>query len=305
MRPIGHLANEANARVFGDYLYVQGIENQVDHEPAEGWAIWVADEDKLGRAGELLAAFKLNPADPKYQSHARNAADLRTAEAKEEAAYRKKIRTRRQLFRPLLAYGFGPLTLILILICVAVAILSKLGENLNPIMGLFITNFVMDGNTIRWHRGLEEILHGQVWRLITPIFIHFGIPHILFNMLALRDLGGMVEARHGSWYLGLMVVVLAVASNLAQWYWPGPWPGFPPNFGGMSGVLYGLFGYIWIRGRFDPASGLFLHQYTVVMMLVWFFACLFHFIPNIANGTHAAGLVLGMAWGYLSSLRYR
>jgi membrane associated rhomboid family serine protease len=40
-------------------------------------------------------------------------------------------------------------------------------------------------------------------------------------------------------------------------------------------------------------------------MLAWFFACLVGVIPHVANGTHVVGLVGGMAWGYLSSLRYR
>jgi GlpG protein len=88
-------------------------------------------------------------------------------------------------------------------------------------------------------------------------------------------------------------------SNLAQYYYKGP------VFGGMSGVIYGLLGYVWIRGKFDPASGLYLHSYNVMMMLIWFFACLFNLIPNVANAAHAVGLVVGMAWGYLSSLRYR
>jgi GlpG protein len=301
MRPIGHLPTQANARTFGDYLYVQGIENQVDHDPADGWAIWVADEDKLQRATELLNAFKQNPSDPKYQAQAKGAAELRTAEAKEEAVYRKKVRSSGQLFQPLTAHGVGPLTFGLIVASVVVAILSRLGENPNPIQGLFLTNISSDGVYLHLHVGLQDILHGQVWRLVTPIFIHFGIAHLLFNMWCLWDFGSMVEARHGSWYLALMVVVIAVASNLAQYFVPHG----SLVFGGMSGVLYGLFGYIWIRGRLDPASGLYLHQSTVVMMLVWFFACLFHLIPNVANAIHAVGLIVGMAWGYLASLRYR
>src|SRR5690242_17679002 len=103
MRQIGHLPTEASARTFRDYLYVQGIENQVDQEPPEGWAIWIADEDKIERANSLLADFKQNPADPKFKAEAQAAADLRDAAAKEEAAYRKKVRSRRQLFRPLSA----------------------------------------------------------------------------------------------------------------------------------------------------------------------------------------------------------
>jgi len=76
-------------------------------------------------------------------------------------------------------------------------------------------------------------------------------------------------------------------------------------FGGMSGVVYGLLGYIWLRGKFDPGSGLYLHPSTVTMMAIWFVACFTPIIPHVANAAHAAGLVMGLGWGYLSSQRYR
>ena len=99
--------------------------------------------------------------------------------------------------------------------------------------------------------------------------------------------------------LALLVVVIGVCSNLAQYYYSGP------VFGGMSGVVYGLLGYIWIRGKFDPGSGLYLHPQTVIMMLIWFVACFTPLVPHVANTVHAVGLVIGIVWGYLSSLRYR
>jgi membrane associated rhomboid family serine protease len=142
-------------------------------------------------------------------------------------------------------------------------------------------------------------MRGEVWRVITPIFIHFGPLHILFNLLWLRDLGSMIEGRQSTWYLGLLVLVMAIGSNVAQFLVSGP------VFGGMSGVVYGLLGYVWLRGKFDPASGLFLHQSTVVMMMIWFVAGYTGILGNIANTAHAAGLGIGAAWGYLASLRYR
>ena len=39
---------------------------------------------------------------------------------------------------------------------------------------------------------MYDVLRGQIWRLITPIFIHFDVMHILFNMWMLRDLGDQV-----------------------------------------------------------------------------------------------------------------
>jgi GlpG protein len=299
MRAIGYLTDETAARTFGDYLYVQGIENQVELHKPEGWAVWVNDEDKIEQATSLLAAFQQNPTDPKYAAAGKSAAALREKHEKGDEAHRKKVRDRRHLFRPLRDYGFGPLTFILIVISVVVAIVSRLGAAPDHIMPLFITDFRIEGGMIAWHPALPEIRHGEIWRLLTPIFIHFGPLHILFNMLWLRDLGSMIEDRQNTWLLGWLVLVIGICSNVAQFYYGGP------DFGGMSGVVYGLLGYIWIRGKFDPGSGLYLHSYTVTMMILWFAACFTPLIPHVANAAHAAGLVIGMVWGYLSSLRYR
>jgi membrane associated rhomboid family serine protease len=174
--------------------------------------------------------------------------------------------------------------------------MSRFGNDNERIMDLFITNFGEGG----WDRSLPEIRHGEVWRLLTPMFIHFNAIHIICNMLWLRDLGSMIEGRQSSLHLAIMVVIIAAFSNLGQFYVTGY-----PGFGGMSGVVYGLLGYVWLRGRFDPASGLFLHPTTVTMMIIWFFACYTGWLGPIANTAHAVGLVMGMAWGYLSSLRHR
>ena len=296
MRLIGHLAEEKAARTFADYLYVQKIESHVEFEKADGWGVWINDEDKLEEAARLLTAFRLNPADPKYLAEAKSAAELRAGAEKDEAKWRKKLSDRRNLFQPLHDYGFGPLTFVLIVICVVVCLLSRLGSDPRSILGLFIS----DPTTVDpFGPILPEIRHGQLWRLITPIFIHFGLLHIFFNMLWLRDLGSMIEARQSSWQLAILVGVIAACSDLGQFLIAGP------VFGGMSGVVYGLLGYIWMRGKFDPGSGLFVHPSTVTMMIVWFFACFTPIIPHVANGAHAVGLVMGIAWGYLSSLRYR
>jgi membrane associated rhomboid family serine protease len=146
---------------------------------------------------------------------------------------------------------------------------------------------------------LPEVRRGELWRLITPIFIHFSWMHILFNMLWLKDLGSMIEARQGSGFLTIMVLVTAIASNLAQFLAVGP------DFGGMSGVVYALMGYIWIRGKLDPGSGLFLHPSTVMMMIIWFFVCWTGAVGHVANFAHAGGLLAGMAWGGLSGVRHR
>lgn len=180
-----------------------------------------------------------------------------------------------------------PLTLVLITVSVLVALVSSLGSNLQMLHPFFITKYMNDG--------LPEIMHGELWRLITPIFIHFGPLHIIFNMLWLYDLGSVVEIRQGSPRLGILVGVIAVISNLAEFYFSGP------VFGGMSGVVYGLLAYIWVQGKLNPHFGLQLHQYIVYMMLIWFVLCWTGLLGPIANMAHTMGLVMGLVMGWIFS----
>lgn len=179
-----------------------------------------------------------------------------------------------------------PLTVGLIGVSVAFAVVSGLGRSLNVLAPFFIAT---PGS-----QGLNDVLAGQVWRLVTPIFIHFGVLHLVFNMLWLWDLGRLVESRRGSWYFGGFVAVVGVASNLAQYLLVGS-----PFFGGMSGIVYGLLGYIWMQGKYNPGFGYVLHKQIVTMMLIWYALCWTGLLGPIANWAHTAGLAIGIAWGYL------
>jgi GlpG protein len=302
MRLIGHLADATAAQVFADFLYVQGIRNEIEHEKGTGYGVWISEEDQVATASELLKEFRNNPNDAKYRTGARSAAEKREQEDKDQEAYRRRLRNRRHLFRPVSPYGFGPLTFAMIVASAAVFVWSKWGQDPEQIRILFVTGFSDAGD---YSKTLSEIRHGEFWRLFTPMFIHWSWLHIIFNMLWLRDLGSMIEARQSSLHLFFIAFAIAGLSNLGQFLVSGP------IFGGMSGVVYGLLGYIWIRGKFDPASGLYLHPSTVSMMLIWFVLCIASnfsptpFLRNIANTAHAVGLGAGMAWGYLSSLKYR
>jgi GlpG protein len=290
---IGHLVDESGARAFGDFLFVQGIQNQVEFEKDHGWAVWINDEDKIEQAASLLQGFRQNPSDQRYANQAKAAAEKRAEEEQKNEVFRKRIVEGNKVFRPVVGYGLGAVSLVLIFISIGVFILSKFGKEPEAVASLFILDPLVRRG------GLFEILHGQVWRLFTPMFIHFDILHILFNMLWLRDLGSMIEARQRSGFFILLVLTLAAVSNLAQYFVAGP------IFGGMSGVVYGLLGYVWMRAKFDPSSGYFVHPTTMTIMLIWLVVCYTKLLGPVANTAHTAGLILGGLWGYLESLRSR
>lgn len=143
---------------------------------------------------------------------------------------------------------------------------------------------------------------GQYWRLITPVFIHFGIFHVAFNGLWIWEFGRRIEAMAGSMHLLMVMLVSAVASNWGQYLWEGP-----GLFGGMSGVLYALLGYLWIRNLVNPHRALALPTGIIVFMLGWLVLCMtgivdFFMRGSIANAAHVAGLVSGMVLGALFGL---
>lgn len=187
---------------------------------------------------------------------------------------------------PLPLQSGSPVNWFLIAGSVAMFAWSAQGENLERLAGWFIS--LQNARVAP----LFEVRHGEVWRLFTPAFIHFGIVHLGFNMLNLMGLGNILERRLNSWNYLFLVAGLAVTSNLAQYFINDSF-----LFGGMSGVIYGLLGYIWLRGRFDVTFGLAIPQQMIVLALVWFVACVVGFIPHVANSAHGAGLAVGAIWG--------
>lgn len=94
----------------------------------------------------------------------------------------------------------------------------------------------------------EKIGQGEVWRLITPIFLHQNLLHILFNLLWVYILGRQLEVGLGSFRYLLFCVIVAVASNTAQYLVSGP------NFLGISGLVCGMVTFIWVYTRYAQGT---------------------------------------------------
>ena len=298
MRLIGKLEDEDLARTFSDYLTQLDIDNQIAVESNGTCEIWVISEDDIKHAGQLLSKFLKSPDDNEYKEVSKKAKKIRKQLRKEKKGEVPYVDVRTKIFHKG-PTPQGSLTLFLIIVSAAISLFSGLGENFDFLRKFLITDVIRGSGKISWHPGLQEIANGEVWRLITPIFIHFGPLHLVFNMLWLKDLGSMIEDRKGSWFLGIFIAIVSVFSNLSQYMLSHP------LFGGMSGVVYGLLGYIWMKGKYDPNSRLYLHKTTVYMMIGWFFLCFTGLVGHVANWVHTVGFVIGIAWGYLSSPHFK
>jgi GlpG protein len=295
MRLIGRLPNQRSARHFGAWLGSRGIAGQVESSQQGDWLIWIEDEERLAEVAQAFDRFLCDPKAEEFRL-GRQAAPPTVAE-KEAPPSRpsrpsraRQVDVRTQWHRDQYAFNI-PVTLALILISVGVTVASSMGKDSAFLRPLFMAEPGLPlGRLLR---------HGQAWRLITPIFIHFGILHILFNMLWTWDLGRLIEPKRGSLYFALLVVTIAIPSNLLQYWAAGP------AFGGMSGVVFGLIGYIWIRNRFSYRSEYPLHPQNVRLALIWMVLCVLGLVGNIANWAHGGGMAVGMLWGYLASDRFR
>lgn len=294
MRPIGTLEQEAQARQLYDLLLAKGIEGHVDQNRQGRWEVWVLDDIHMEAATALLERFGRRPDDPDFVQAIQAARQKRQEQANQAPRRARVVNARAILYTSPVPLGL--LSMVFIGISVAVTLLTYYHGNERLWQFMSITQFQRtESRTLDYEKGLPEVRRGQVWRLFTPMFLHFGALHILFNMLWLRDLGSMIEARKGSWQLLLLALVLAGLSNIGQYLHTGP------TFGGMSGVVYGLLGYIWMQGKFNPASKLSLQPQTVTFMIVWFFVCLSGAVGPIANTAHAVGLAAGVAWGFFDA----
>lgn len=163
-------------------------------------AIWVHAEGRVEEARRLLEKFCGDPRAARLRETGAAAGRKSEQERLGLKASRKRFISGRQILP--VAVRPGAVTLALIWVSVAVTLLKGLGRGGALAHLLLISDYGCEG--------LIDVRHGQLWRLMTAIFLHFGILHMLFNMLWLRDLGGMAENRQGHGTLAAPVLVIGV-----------------------------------------------------------------------------------------------
>jgi len=188
----------------------------------------------------------------------------------------------KQVTRTLNSFARPVITQIIIVACIALFIFSY-GANKNEI----ISNF-----------GLNPILvqyYGEYYRLITSMFLHVNIMHIAFNMLALWQVGLVLESRLGKFKFAVIYFLSGISGGLLSVYMNEPMA-FSV---GASGAVFGLFGaYVAISRRLNADANGMLVMIAINLGLGFV-------VPNIDWHGHVGGLVAGFLLGNLVELRRR
>ena len=174
---------------------------------------------------------------------------------------------------------------------------------------ILMSSFVTLGLNTGWgelifsslQMSLSAVLQGQVWRLVTPVFLHFNLMHLVFNMLMLWVFGRQVEARETRRSLITLLLLTAVASNFGQYMSTGG------GFGGMSGVVYGVMAFCWQWDRMNPQRPYGFPPALMGFMLFWLLLGYTDMLAwagfgHMANSAHLIGLACGLISAFILSL---
>lgn len=163
----------------------------------------------------------------------------------------------------------------LLAVNIAVFVLQQLGTGGGPLHNLDL-RYAMLG---------VAVAHGQWWRLFTAAFLHAGIVHIGFNMLALYSFGPSVEKALGRVRFLALYGAAALGGSTASYL-------FGPSTVlalGASGAIFGVFGAYFVIGRRVNADTSQVMGLIVINLLFGFI------VPNIDWRAHIGGLLTGAA----------
>lgn len=256
------ISNLRLAQAFVDYMATHHVALEIRPD-AQGVEIWLADDEQLSAVQHELEQFLLDPLNPRYQAASWQAGNVNSNLPYQRFSYLQTLRSQA-----------GPLTLSVMVLCIAIYIL------------MLITGDMAVMSWLAWPYNSSQYL--QIWRWVSHAFLHFSLLHILFNLMWWWYLGGQMEKRLGTSKLLVLTIVSAVFSGWGQSLFSGA------NFGGLSGVVYALMGYVWLTGERAPERGISLPRGLMAFSVLWLIAGYFDILGlSIANAAHVSGLIIG------------
>ncbi len=275
---------EINLKGFSKQLYALGLQHRVVEESGQQ-IIWVHSDSEAVLLREALERW-LSLQNREQDSGALSA-DL---SSKLATAKNWPDRIWHAVYR-------SPFTWLAMTISVLVAVVSQLGGNPSTVRVLFYP-LLPDSDLVSLLGAIDSPI--VFLNTLSPMFLHFGEMHLVFNMLWLWYFGRQLESLQSHWWFLGLVVSAAFVSNTAQYLALGY-----NNFGGMSGVVYGLVGYSWIIHYFMPRSNLVINNSMFVFFVIALTAMEIFASSWIATAAHVAGLGTGLVLGLITVVVYR
>ncbi len=272
MKQLVVLSDARLAHSLADYLSHRGLQCELTQSEI-GITLWLADESRIGEAEPEIKRFLQDPYHPRYAE-----ASWQSGAPNSRIDYSAGHHSLTAHF----LMQAGPVTLMVMALCVGLYGLQFIGLNLYQ--------------ALSFHPDLSQLNGWQIWRFVTPAFLHFSPLHLIFNLMWWWYLAGLVERELGSSKLLTLLLVGAVIPNLLEYLASGP------DFGGLSAVVNTLVGYCWILGRRQPAGGVQLQDGIFGFMLVWLVLGFMNVLGfNTANLAHTGGLLVGLIQGWRDS----
>ena len=203
------------------------------------------------------------------------------------------------LFRRL--FRTGSPTQIITIACVALYVLSLIIDPAGALRprGPFEI-FSPSGVALRklGMTGTGPWMNGEWWTLVTSIYLHGGVLHILFNVLWIRQLGPAVEELYGPARFFVIFTLSGIAGFVVS-----DVVGVPFTVG-ASGSIFGLLGAMVAFGRRRGGTfgAMVLRQYGQWALLLFILG---FFMSGVNNLAHAGGFLGGLAAGLVLSLAER
>ncbi len=162
--------------------------------------------------------------------------------------------------------------------------------------GLGILTFTAD-DLLKWGGDCRPLTaHGEWWRLISSMFLHGGIMHLVGNMFGLYFAGVLLEPLLGRVKYLFAYMVTGIASGCASIWWHVATVSI-----GASGAIFGMFGVLLallLMGVFPKESKKGLLITTAIFIG---YNLIFGLVGGIDNAAHLGGLISGIIVGFILS----
>lgn len=145
----------------------------------------------------------------------------------------------------------------------------------------------------------DNIFDGNYWALLSSTFVHIEDWHFFSNFIWIFVFGAALEYELGKIKWVAFYIVSAVVSSLSEIVFSGS-TGI-----GASGVVYAMFGFIWVIRRVVTRFDIIVPDSLVKLFIAWIFIGLLTNelgISNIGNAAHISGLLVGVGLGWLYRL---